>query len=471
MLSIVKNVMRTSNEHGLLDHNNRIVVGVSGGADSLALLLILLSIRSHYTLELAIAHLDHGLRESSTQEALFIARTAKEQKIPFYICCENLLLYGKHAIEERARNARYAFLLKCAKKFKAHSVAVAHHANDQAETILFNIMRGSGITGLGGMPFKRAITAGTSIQLIRPLLSLQKSQIVDYLAAQNQLWVEDESNEDTRFTRNKIRKDLIPFLQDSFSAHIIPSLNKMAVRCQGIVDFMHKESCKHYDAAITSLCEKQHLDTLIRHTLAFRAFDESIFAKIPNEITPFFMKKTIRSMKMNTSVNEHHYKMLAKLNKQKTGEIDLSQYLTISKKPGKIYIYERTTIDYSSEEFIHNTETPWGLFEVVDGTESDTFDFFTQTMDREKVALPLRIRTWKRDDVMKPLGSPGKKKIQKILKDIKLHEPFRDHIPIITDAKEQIIWLVGICIAHHTRITDKTTNKITINYKNKHSTL
>lgn len=464
MLSIVKDVIRTSDEHGLLDHNNRIVVGVSGGADSLALLLILASIRSHYTLELAIAHLDHGLRESSTQEALFIARMAKQQKIPFYICCENLLLYGKHSIEERARNARYAFLFKCAQKFKAHSVAVAHHANDQAETILFNIMRGSGITGLGGMPYKRAITAGTSIQLIRPLLSLQKSQIVDYLATQSQSWVEDESNADTRFTRNKIRKDLIPFLQDNFSAHIIPSLNKMAIRCQGIVDFMHKESCKHYNAAITSLCEKQHLDSLIRNTLVFQAFAEDIFAKIPNEVTPFFMKKTIRGMKMNTSLNEHHYKMLTKLKKQKTGEIDISQYLTISKKPGKVYVYKRMSLDYSSEEFMHSVETPWGIFEAVDHRESDAFDFFVQMMDREKIELPLRVRTWRRDDVMKPLGAPGKKKIQKILKDIKLHEPFRDHIPVVVDSEGQIVWLVGVCIAHHVRITDKTVNKMTLRY-------
>ena len=455
MLSIIKDVIRTSDEHDLFDHHNRIVVGVSGGADSLALLLILSSIRSHYTLDLAIAHLDHGLREESTQEALFIAQLAKAQKMPFYVCCENLLLYGQHSIEERARNARYAFLQKCAIKFKAHSVAVAHHANDQAETILFNIIRGSGITGLGGMSYKRAIAAGASIQLIRPLLSLQKSEIVDYLLAQNQEWIEDESNEDTRFTRNKIRKDLLPFLQNNFSTHIIPSLNKIAIRCQGIVDFMHKESCKYYEAAITSLCEKQHLDAIVRQILAFQVFDENLFAKIPGEVVPFFMKKTIHRMQMNTSVNEHHYRMLAKLKKQKTGEIDLSQYLTISKKPGKVYVYERTKLQYLGEEFVDKVETPWGVF-TVDGAESDACNFFVQMMDKEKVEFPLRVRTWTREDVMKPLGAPGKKKIQKILKDIKLHEPFRDHIPVIVDDKERIIWLVGVCIAHHVRITDKT---------------
>ncbi|MEX2669872.1 tRNA lysidine(34) synthetase TilS [Candidatus Uabimicrobium amorphum] len=451
-----------NNEHNLIHRGNRIVVAVSGGADSVALLLILLNIRSHYTLNLAIAHLDHGLRENSTKEALYIARLAKTHNLPFYVCCENLLLYGKHAIEERARNARYAFLQKCAVQFKAHSIAVAHHANDQAETILFNIIRGSSVTGLGGMPYKRKIAADSSIQIIRPLLSLQKSQIVDYLATENQQWMEDESNADTRFTRNKIRRDLIPFLQSNFSAKVVPSLNKMAIRCQEIVDFMDQEANKYYDSAVASLCEKKHLDPMIQHTLNFRVFDEKLFAKIPTQIMPFLMKRAMRCMQINTSVNEHHYKMLSKLQEQKTGEIDLSSNVTIHKKPGKIYIYKRNDSSYMSEEFYSKIRTPWGWFVVEGGKENDSFDFFAQWMDKEKIQFPLRVRSWKREDVMKPLGAPGKKKIQKILKDIKLHEPFRDHVPVVVDHNERIVWLVGVCVSHHVRITEKTTEKTVV---------
>ncbi|WP_372367138.1 tRNA lysidine(34) synthetase TilS [Candidatus Uabimicrobium sp. HlEnr_7] len=455
---LIKQVIGNIESHSLIKKDDRIVIAVSGGADSIALLYILLELRSQYTLHLSIAHLDHGLRNSSFDEAHSVALLAKSLKLPFYTRCENLLISGDKGIEERARNARYTFLNKCAIKFKANSIAVAHHANDQAETLLFNMIRGSGITGLAGILYKRSVSLSSSIQIIRPLLSLPKQELIDYLS--DKKWIEDESNKDTSFTRNKIRIKLVPFLQKNFSSNILQSLNKITVRCQGIVNFMHCQADDCYEKTKTSLCSKTHLDEFIKKTLLFEVFDSEAFSNIPPEIIPFFLKKVLMLMQVDVSVYEHHYAMIEKLKGQLSGEVYLSKQVIICKKSQKIYIYQRKNIEYTSDQFTNKLCVNNTTFEFRKYYDDNyNRDVFTQIIDMDKLCLPLQIRTWNSSDLMKPLGAPGKKKIQKILKDIKLHEPFRHHIPIVVDDNNRVVWLVGVCIANSVRVTDKTLNK------------
>jgi len=208
------------------------VIGVSGGADSVCLLHALATLAAPWRLALHVAHLDHNLRPDSTAVAAHVARLAMQLSLPLHLARlpAEMLAQLPDSLESAARDARYAFLGSVARRItppgQAPVVAVAHHADDQAETVLLNLTRGSGLRGLGGMqmvswlPSDRFVTSreasGTTqrtVKLVRPLLYVRRQTIRDYLTAYGLVWREDSSNRDVRFARNRLRHQVLPALQ------------------------------------------------------------------------------------------------------------------------------------------------------------------------------------------------------------------------------------------------------------------
>lgn len=196
-----------------LNREQTLLVGVSGGPDSLCLLDIL----HQLGYPLVVAHLDHQLRPGSAGEAESIERIARSLGAPFV--CRKLDV-SRHAreqaqsIEEAARNLRYAFLFEEAERLEAQAVAVGHNADDQTETVLMHFLRGSGLAGLGGMDFRSLPNPwSASIPLVRPLLGVRRGQILEYLSRRGLEPVFDESNQDVRYYRNRLRHELVPFLE------------------------------------------------------------------------------------------------------------------------------------------------------------------------------------------------------------------------------------------------------------------
>ena len=208
-LSVIK---QTARENCLLDRNRPVLVGVSGGADSLALMDGL----HRLGYPMAVAHLDHALRPESAVDAEFVRQKAAEVGVPFVTARVDVGEVAKReklSIEEAARSVRYAFLFEQARLSNAQAVAVAHHADDQVETVLMHFIRGAALSGLSGMPYRRIIPIwDTKIPLVRPLLALWREDIDAYL--QEIGWVprEDLSNADTTYFRNHLRHELIPEL-------------------------------------------------------------------------------------------------------------------------------------------------------------------------------------------------------------------------------------------------------------------
>ena len=232
MHPFVDQVQKNLAKNRLLTKASRVVGAVSGGADSMALLHALCSLRETLQLQLFVAHLDHGLRVSSAEDARFVQDAAKALKVPVVVerlpVCELCEKQG-WSLEEGARHLRYQFLEKTAQKQSAVAVAVAHTADDQAETVLMRFLRGSGLAGLGAIPVKRALG---EVSLIRPLLSLWRSEVIEYLKQRRIAYREDESNRDKRFVRNRIRHELIPLLQESFNPKLKESLVQLAEQAQ-----------------------------------------------------------------------------------------------------------------------------------------------------------------------------------------------------------------------------------------------
>ncbi|MBN1668349.1 MAG: tRNA lysidine(34) synthetase TilS [Anaerolineales bacterium] len=193
-----------------LDPSQQVVLGVSGGADSLALLDLLWQLGHHPV----VAHLDHGLRPNSAAQARAVQQFSQQRQLPF--AGQRLELAGSRfqgAIEERARAARYQFLFSQAKRFDAQAVMVAHNADDQVETILMHLLRGAGLDGLAGMPYRALPNPWSDrIPLLRPLLGVWRQEIEAYLQSRNLAALLDESNWDTTFFRNRLRHELLPDL-------------------------------------------------------------------------------------------------------------------------------------------------------------------------------------------------------------------------------------------------------------------
>lgn len=213
--------------HRLKIHDQPLLIAVSGGADSVALLLLLNELRNERNLTLHIGHFDHNLREESQSDAAWVQSLANRLEIQCTIgrppATPAIQLTG---IEESARKRRYEFLENLAADLKSRWVAVAHTQNDQAETVLHHIARGTGLRGLQGIPEVRGLS--DDVSLIRPLLRIERDQLIEALHQANQPYLTDQTNTDSSFTRNRIRHDILPFLKKNLNPQIDQALIRLS---------------------------------------------------------------------------------------------------------------------------------------------------------------------------------------------------------------------------------------------------
>ncbi|MBN2294700.1 MAG: tRNA lysidine(34) synthetase TilS [Pirellulales bacterium] len=218
-----------------------VLLAVSGGSDSIAILRAMSALCRKPSNRFQVAHFNHGLRAAEAdRDEDFVRELCRSLQVPCIVgragrCCPPLGVKG--SLEASARDARYAFLQEQAERIGARYVVAAHTADDQAETILHRIIRGTGIGGLAGMP--RARKLGPAVTLIRPLLDFHRQELRDYLADIGQDYREDTSNSDTRMTRNRIRHELLPMLADRFNPSVdqaLLRLGSLAGELQAVID-------------------------------------------------------------------------------------------------------------------------------------------------------------------------------------------------------------------------------------------
>jgi len=231
---LVERVRRALIQPPLISGKPRIVVAVSGGADSVALLHVLVALRSRLALTLHIAHLDHGLRAASCDDAQFVRRLGEQWGVPATIAqrpVQERCAREGWSLEDGARRIRYQFFLEVADRLSAAYVALAHTADDQAETVLMRLLRGSGLTGLGAMPVTRPLSdagRGAQTQVIRPFLSVWRREILAYLDAHHLSYRDDVTNHNSRMLRNRIRHELLPLLEQRYNPRVKGALTQLA---------------------------------------------------------------------------------------------------------------------------------------------------------------------------------------------------------------------------------------------------
>jgi tRNA(Ile)-lysidine synthase len=241
-------------EYRRLRVRDRLVLAVSGGADSMALFRATLAVSTELGLSPVVAHLDHGLRENSAEDAAWVIAQAAPHRVECIAerCDVRAVAAATgRGLEETARHLRYAFLREVAETHRCAFVATAHTGDDQAETVLFQLLRGSGLRGLRGIPRRRRLSE--TVTLFRPLLDVTRAEVEAYLTSIDQPYLTDASNADRSYTRNRLRHDLLPQLREAINPRLDESLRKLSQQASEVSEFLVRSARRELKHAAVEL--------------------------------------------------------------------------------------------------------------------------------------------------------------------------------------------------------------------------
>lgn len=277
-------VRKTIREYNLIEKNDSIVVGVSGGPDSMTLLSILLKLKEEFNLKIYVAHVNHMLRENAIKDEEYVKEFCEKNNIEIFIKKANISEIAqkeKIGLEEAGRNVRYNFFEEVLKNTESNKIAIAHNLNDKVETIIMNTLRGSGVSGLKGIEAKRK-------KYIRPLIEIERYEIEKYCIENKINPRHDESNDDNTYTRNKIRNIVIPYIKNEFNPNIIKTLNRLS------------EIIKEEDEYVQSETEKIFKEILLTNEKNKIEFDPRKFNEQEKVIQKNLILLAIKKVKGST---------------------------------------------------------------------------------------------------------------------------------------------------------------------------
>jgi tRNA(Ile)-lysidine synthase len=307
LTALHQHIRRTIGRHGLLPLGSRVLVGLSGGSDSVALTRLLLDLAAHSGFSVVgLAHLNHGLRASASGDETFCCEFAHRVNLPLEVDHAAVRDYASAeslSIEDAARRLRYAFLARAAAARGADRIAVGHTQDDQAETFLLKLMRGAGLRGLGGIyPQKE--------QVIRPLLDVTREDLRRYLRSRAETWIEDETNEDLTNPRNRIRHRVLPELDRALEGSTRPAI----ARAAGLI----REDALWLDA----LADERFL-ALARQTPAGLELDVRILGETPPPLRRRILLKAMRNAGSGREIGLGHVEAVAALLNGNQGGVDV----------------------------------------------------------------------------------------------------------------------------------------------------
>ena len=275
-------VLQTIQKYNMINNGDGVVVGVSGGPDSISLLYVLNNLQKKLNIKIYVAHINHMIREEADEESEYVRNNCKKLNIEFYMEKLNVQEEArklKIGTEEAGRNIRYSFFEEVAQKVGANKIATAHNSNDNAETVLMNIVRGTSISGLKGIEKVR------DNRYIRPLIECSRSEIEEYCNENNLRPKYDKTNNENIYTRNKIRNLLIPFIQKEFNPNILEGINRLSTIAKEEEEFINKIVKNEYEKLVICVDKVRETETyegnqIILNLKEFNKLDKVIKARI-----------------------------------------------------------------------------------------------------------------------------------------------------------------------------------------------
>ncbi len=453
--SLQEKVLKTIKKYSMLEPGDRVLVALSGGPDSVALLHLLKDLRSHLGISLVAAHLNHGLRsEESDEDANFSKKLAKSLGIPIIVKKADVQHFkSRHrlSLEMAARELRYHFLNETARTHGADTIATGHTANDQAEEVLLNLVRGAGPTGLAGIPPVR------DNLYIRPLIRCYRDELIAYLNERNIPFRLDSSNENLAFLRNRIRHEIIPLLE-KINPQIIRTLSKTAEIIREEEVFLDNyaerilEEISSFDSKAKAFSIR--IAEMFRHHVAVqRRLVRLCIKKLVKRVWGVGFDRIEEILEMCSATEWHAaIELHGNLVAEKSGK-----FLVIRIKHDENEIRFDITLPSTGT---YRIERPHSATVSLDYLPARSIDYrnlgrLEAVMDASKVIFPLRITSFQPGDRFIPFGFGHTKKLQDFFVDEKIPRYMRTRIPILRD-KEKIIWIVGYRLDDRVKVTPHT---------------
>lgn len=437
-MQILSKVKKYIHDNNLLIPNAKVIVGVSGGADSIALLDMLHALGY----ECIVAHCNFHLRDKeSYRDEYFVEKIATQYNMEYVSASFNTKKYitdESVSLEMAARELRYAWFEKIRKKYEVDAIAIAHHQNDSVETVLINLVRGTGIRGLTGI-------SPVNGHVIRPLLCIYRDEILEYLADKQLSFVEDSTNKEDIYTRNKIRLNVLPLLQ-TINPSVIQSIARTAENLSATE--------KIYQSYIEKAKKEVFADNIINIDLLVEQVEpKTVLFEI---LFPYgFNAATIDNI--FDSVNSQSGKIFLSENYQLVKDRNTFILKELSDKDSQVYtVFENETqitapVDLTFESFRYKPS-----LEIERNTD-------IAYLDKGKLAYPLIIRKWQQGDKFIPFGMKGRKKLSDYFTDRKFSLIEKENIWLLCSVDE-IVWIIGERVDDRFKVTNKTIDVLKINF-------
>jgi len=449
---LLERVKETIERYAMLEQGERVLVAVSGGVDSVVLLDILCRLAAEYTLDLTIAHLDHGLRgEEAREDARFVAHLARKEKLALIEKKLDVAEFSKEkriGIEEGARLLRRDFLHAAADEVGAAKIALGHTQNDRGETMLFNLIRGAGPTGLVGIrPVNRSV--------IRPLIEVSREEILSYAHSCDLPWREDRTNQDLSFSRNRIRHRILPLLRE-MNPRVLAALQRTA-------DLLATE-----ELALDDLLAPLWVKVLIVQAEDRIVIQRGRLSQLYKGVQALLLRRGIARLRGDLQgIEKVHIDALLGLvaSHRAHGKLDL---------PGFVARFQgdELTLEEGEMENPLSFEVPIALGRteisslgisldlsienrIGSGESQIAEDREVEVADADRVQFPLHVRGRRPGDRFAPLGLGGEKKLKNFYIDERVPFYDRDRVALLCD-RQKIIWVVGLRLSDAVRVTSET---------------
>ncbi|MGI6500997.1 MAG: tRNA lysidine(34) synthetase TilS [Anaerostipes sp.] len=439
---MIDKVKKYVKEEHMIQEGDSIVIGVSGGADSICLLLFLCAVKPVFQLNLQVVHINHQLREAAKEEEDYVVSLCRQLMIPCSVKRIDVLSYAqreKMSCEEAARELRYKEFYQWINEKDFDKIAVAHHMNDQAETFLFRVARGTGYAGMQGMK-------PVQDQIIRPLLCLKKQEITSYLESRGITWMEDESNQDNAFARNLIRNEVIPSLC---------KVNNMAVEHI----YQATEDMRELEAFAGRILEEKYKQ-YVKENNTGRQLSINGFQEESEFVQKHVIKRMIeREAGKKKDIGKIHVDSVLTLLRKPTGKkVSLPYHLQGERLYDGIQI-SSDNLDLKDSEQNHLGELLINETIIQKPGKRDCI----QIIDYDKIENEVQLRYRREGDFFVFDQEGHRKSLHRFFIDQKVPKDQRNQIPLVADGNH-IIWIIGMRVSEYYKITKDTKRQVVFEY-------